>query len=52
MTDDVTPAKFYYAYCDTEKKDLGAATNNETVAQNTADNHKAKTGHETSVDYR
>jgi hypothetical protein len=41
---------FYYAYCKTEKKKLGNYTNQETVAQNTADYHASETKHDTSVE--
>lgn len=44
-------AKFYYAYCSTEKKRLGGPTSDETVARNTADYHERQTHHEVDVVY-
>lgn len=41
---------FYYAYCNTEQKRVGHATNQRMVAQNAANYHADQTGHETSVD--
>lgn len=41
---------FYYAYCNTEGKRIGNATNQRIVAENTARYHADKTGHETSIE--
>lgn len=42
---------FYYAYCDTEKKRIGNATNQRIIAENSARYHAENNpGHQTSVE--